>query len=297
MSAANKRQMSKLVLAWIIVVIIANIIAACYYSVSFFGASILKAVWNSSFHIIACLLSIVACIMLLRWKIYGFYLLAIITLFVDGTDFFFIHHSIFVALSGILGIFIWFGILCIKKDGVSVWKNSDIGFDYKHFRHIYQLTSVLIVSVLFGGLYIGFSMKRDDSTLIVEKYPQTADEVWTQLDSPSVTIGQIRKIEKYPILQHMDLEQRQKAEIRMMAMKHILLNCIMIDVHTVRSLKNTYLLHADELSTEQKDVLEWFFRQDVEAQRLWEREKGNASLSEFKLTIIQAMQRNNFDLK
>ena len=93
-----------------------------------------------------------------------------------------------VLLSGLFAILIWWGILQIKKDGVSAWSLLEDGWDYKHCRHLYQLFGFIIgillilTIVAYTGNHEGNPyediLPSDDSELIVDSVAVDDDIVW-----------------------------------------------------------------------------------------------------------------------
>lgn len=294
MNETDMKQRNKLVTIWLTLVMLANVVTMGYYFISLFSVSGANIILSFGFHAIGSILSVIACVMLFRWKKYGFYLLAVITLFVSTADLFLIHNGLLIFSSSIIALFICFGILYIKKNGVSVWKNSENGFDYKHFRHIYQLSTALILVILtVGG--VRYMTVVDSQPLNNRNYSTLSikDGVTYNLDHPAIRMKQITKIEEE--LNDLPTDSIKQVKDRIIALKHILLNCIMPDVHKDRSLENAYLIYMDDLSDEQKGILEWYFNQDKRARKLWEECEGVESLTDFKGAVLEIM--NRYDIK
>ena len=112
------------VTAWLVFMIVANSILALYY---LFTSDKLAQALHTSTIAIGCLivlgiLNVVCSIMLLRWKILGFYGFIVTTVFA-----FILNLNIGISpiscFIGLLGFAILYGILQIKQNGVTAWSN------------------------------------------------------------------------------------------------------------------------------------------------------------------------------
>lgn len=173
--------------------------------------------------------------------------------------------------------------LFLKKKGRSSWSQMKDGMDLAHFKHIYQLSTFLILlSAGYGGYaYYTMADKKTDTEYPFPDAGEALSDSEVQkslkaLDRTTITLGQISEIEK--VIMNIPPEY----EVRIMALRHILAGHITADEHDVESFKIAYTLRKGALSEEQQHVLDWFFRQNKSVMELWESSGSSASLAVFQ---------------
>lgn len=138
--------------AWLWLVIAVNLVACGYYAIQMFSMEYNTLVWGFGLTSILALGNVLGAILLMRWNKYGFYLFIACTIINAIINIGILDLGISSGIQGIIAILIWWGILHIKKDGISAWKLMDGGWDYKHCRHLYQLfgiiTGILLIATI-----------------------------------------------------------------------------------------------------------------------------------------------------
>lgn len=172
--------------AWLWLTVILNLIYAIYYAVMMFDA------YTSSMSLGLGLLSILAAfnilgsILLMRWNKRGFYIFLVASILAAIVNLGVLEMGLSFVSSGVLGIFLWWGILQIRKNGVSAWKLMENSWDYKHCRHLYQFFGVIIgillvlTIVAFSGNHAGNPYERILSSaddILVEDSVVVDDEI------------------------------------------------------------------------------------------------------------------------
>lgn len=135
--------------AWLWLVIAANLACCGYYAIQMFSVWSNTMVWGFGLLSILALGNVLGAILLLRWNKCGFYLIIAGSIITAIVNLGILNLGVIVSMQGLFALLIWWGILQIKKDGVSVWKHMNGGWDYKHCRHLYQLFGIIA-----GGLLI-----------------------------------------------------------------------------------------------------------------------------------------------
>lgn len=127
------------------------------FSYMFLGAYNLANIFNDhrnipssliygSFVIIS-LFNIRGCVMLLKGKRYGFYLLVVFSSLAFGISM--VHVNVPIAVCNIMVIAICWGVLYVKKNGMAAWTLMDKGIDNKPLQYIcYLLGVVLVLSIV-----------------------------------------------------------------------------------------------------------------------------------------------------
>lgn len=144
--------------AWLWIIIISNLCLCCYYAIE-----TVDGYWGYGLLSVLTLGNVLGAILLLRWNRYGFYLLiadAIISMIVNVSV---MNIDFMSCISGILGLFIWYAFLQIKKNGVSAWKLMNDGWDYKHCRHLYQLFAIVAGILLLSTIIMSNNKVPDIS--------------------------------------------------------------------------------------------------------------------------------------
>lgn len=184
-----------------------------------------------------------------------------------------------------LYISVLFVLLFQKIKGKSSWKQMDNSLDFAHFRHIYQLSTVILLFIFVSAYFVMPSKTEieltddDDIEIIV------ADVSQDRLDSPDVTIEEVVSFEK--VYNENNAVGNRDSDItnRILALKHLLLSGLMPDVHNRENLVNIFMIHAGAFSAEQQEIIDWYLALDVSQQAEWNVCDKVNTLSEFKETI------------
>lgn len=229
--------------------------------------------WHKSgiiFVVLASLLSSVALsITCAGWLTYSF-----------GSNGIYIPYIIMVLF---LGTF--FALLFHKCKGKSTWQQMDSSLDIAHFRHIYQLSTIIFLFIFISAYFVmpadtnAGLVEDDDIEKIVANVPRA------RLDSPDVTIEEVVSYEKTYNENNAIENRNSKITNRIFALKHLLLSGLMPDVHNRDNLVNICMIHAGAFSSEQQEIIDWFLALDVSQQSEWNVCDKVKTLSEFKEII------------
>lgn len=193
----------------------------------------------------------------------------------------YIPYIIMVLYVGIL-----FALLFRKVREKSSWKQMENGLDLAHFRHIYQLSTVILIFIFVSAYFV---MPPDTETEFTEDddiEKVVANVSQNRLDSPDVTIEEVVSFEKQYNENNTVGNRDNKITNRIFALKHLLLSGLMPDIHNRDNLVNICMIHAGSFSAEQQEIIDWYLGLDVSQQSEWNVcDKVNA-LSEFK-EIVQ----------
>lgn len=192
----------------------------------------------------------------------------------------YIPYIIMVLYVGIL-----FALLFQKVRGRSSWQQMENGLDLAHFRHIYQLSTVILLFIFVSAYFVmppntDTELAEDDD---IEKIVANVSQ--DRLDSPDVTIEEIVSFEKQ-YNENNTVENRDNTITnRIFALKHLLLSGLMPDVHNRDNLVNICMIHAGSFSEEQQEIIDWYLGLDISQQSEWNVCDKVNTLSEFKETI------------
>lgn len=193
----------------------------------------------------------------------------------------YIPYIIMVLYVGIL-----FALLFQKVRGKSSWQQMENGLDLAHFRHIYQLSAVILLFIFVSAYFVmppnteTVLAEDDDIEKIVANVPQD------RLDSPDVTIEEVVSFEKVYNENNAVGNRDNKITNRIFALKHLLLSGLMPDVHNRDNLVNICMIHAGSFSKEQQEIIDWYLGLDVSQQSEWNVCDKVNTLLEFK-EIVQ----------
>lgn len=181
-------------------------------------------------------------------------------------------------------------VLKARPSGNTIWSEMRSGMDIKHSRHIYQLTSGLLVGVIITILFYKPSVTRTDETSTYSD--DTYDKVvvprivnYTLLDSVNVTLNEIVSIES--MIDSIPIESKLVYNKRIFALKHVLLSGLMTDKHNTLNLKNICKIHTGDFSTDQQRILDWYLNLPQEEQEVWLDCPSVDNLSDFEKEVKQ----------
>ena len=181
-------------------------------------------------------------------------------------------------------------LLFVKTKGQTAWKQMSTGFDYTHFRHIYQLSSVIITIIVIIAIWempkrTEVNVSSEDEILQIIK-----DVPAERLDATDVTIEEVVSFEKQ-YNDANDVNSRDtKITKRIFALKHLLLSGLMPEIHNRENLINICMVHAGEFSPEQQAIIDWFLALDISIQDEWNVCEKAASIKEFKSKIEERIK-------
>lgn len=183
-----------------------------------------------------------------------------------------------------------FALLFFKAKGKTAWQQMEAGFDYKHFRHIYQLSTVIIVAIAITAYFVMPNQPEVDvdtedeiSHLIENVSPE-------RLDAADVTIEEVVSFEKQ-YNDANDVNSRDKnITKRIFALKHLLLSGLMPEIHNRENLVNICMVHAGEFSPEQQAIIDWYLALDISIQEEWNICNKAISISDFKSKIEERIK-------
>ena len=181
-------------------------------------------------------------------------------------------------------------LLFVRAKGQTAWKQMSAGFDYAHFRHIYQLSSVIITIIVI--IAIGEMPKQTEVNVSSEdEILQIIKDVPAErLDATDVTIEEVVSFEKQ-YNDANDVNSRDtKITKRIFALKHLLLSGLMPEIHNRENLINICMVHAGEFSPEQQTIIDWFLALDISIQEEWNVCEKAASIKEFKSKIEERIK-------
>ena len=192
----------------------------------------------------------------------------------------YIPYIIMVLYVGLL-----FVLIFQKIKGMSAWQQMDNNLDLAHFRHIYQLSAFILLVIFVSAYFImppSTEAKRSEDDDIEKVIVNVSQD---RLDSPDVTIEEVVSFEKTYNENNAVENRDSKITNRIFALKHLLLNGLMPDVHNRDNLVNICMIHAGSFSPEQQEIIDWFLGLDVSQQAEWNVCDKVNTLSEFKETI------------
>lgn len=269
---------------WLNVLVIINILFLIYI----WGKQLitdqqsLNIVLEMTSYTVMVITNIVGIVYLVRNLRLGIYILFIIPLLLSLLSFVFIGYiPSYMYISFFLAVITFIGML-IKIAGKSVWEQMKAGVDWKHFRHIYQLSFILLFLTVGYGGYVYYELSENsmgDKPALGRSEVLNETEVEKSLkalDRITITLGQISEIEKVIV------NVPPKYEARIMALRHILAGHIVSNSHDIKAFKMAYTLRRNALSQAQQEVLDWFFRQNEEVVRIWQESDGCESIDVFQ---------------
>lgn len=236
--------------------------------------------WEISLCTIVGIINIVGIVYILRNLQFGVFLLLFSNLIIFLLQLFLTENvPIFIWIS-LFFVIIIFLLLFLKSNGRTIWAQMNKGIDISHFKHIYQLSTLLILMTLcYGGYnYLALRNGKESKNVSEEDVSNKIDkeELLKKLDNVDITLEEISRIEN--VIKDLPLEY----EARIMALKHILAGHIVPDTHDIEAFRMAYFLRKDAMAKEQQEVLDWFFRQHSDVMRVWENSNGCNSIALFQ---------------
>lgn len=249
---------------------------------------------------ISALFNCIGLTLLLRWHSTGLFIVGVTSL-VSAIAFSFTCAGWLIYYFGTIGVFIPYLIfalywLCltlllfVKTKGRTAWQQMSTGFDYTHFRHIYQLSSVIIAIIVTIAIW---EMPKQTEAKIdgEDEISQIIKDVPAErLDAIDVTIEEIVSFEK-KYNETIAVNNRDKnITKRIFALKHLLLSGLMPEIHNRENLVNICMVHAGEFSPEQQEVLDWYLALDISVQDEWNVCEKATCISDFKNKIEERIK-------
>lgn len=250
----------------------------------------------------SCLIASVGFQLISRWQRLGFYVisavyicasLSLYSLFASELISLIGPYGEFVPIAISLGlIFLLVILLFLIKDnktGKNCWSQMSNGADIKHFRHIYQLTSVLLV--VCGGLIYYLPMTRShEAPKQQSQEPIQSNRAisYELLDSANVTFEEVISIE--PMIDSIPENLQLKYHKRVFALKHLLLSGIMAKEHDTKDIINISKVHLGEFSDSQQQILDWYLALPKESQQKWTECPSANNLQDFKQKLTDKIE-------
>lgn len=211
---------------------------------------------------------------------------ALIKIFLYQSGFGYVYWTLFI-LSALFFLAFMTSIIAVKDK----WKGMGKGLDLKHFRHIYQLTVIFVIILLLSTAYV---FLKEPGLLANQKKEKVHSDFNVEDASNNERVHDLGDIEislkdiSY-IEQHTpDLSFEQKA--RIMALRHLLAGHIVASNHDLKAFRDAYQLRRDDLSKEQQEVLDWFFRQHSDAHNLWKDMTNVSTIADLKRNVSKVMR-------
>lgn len=169
-----------------------------------------------------------------------------------------------------------------RSSNKSIWSEMSNGLDIKHSRHIYQLSSFLIITIVVLMCLYKPSVTQ---TLVVSemegKEAVLPREIrHSLLDSANVTLNEVVVIEG--MIDSLPQNSQLTYNKRIFALKHILLSGLMTDKHNTLNLINISKIHSGDYSPEQQRILDWYISLPEAEQAIWLECPSVDNLSDFE---------------
>lgn len=171
-------------------------------------------------------------------------------------------------------------LLPLSKDDRNnmVW-----GFDLIRGKRFYLFAFLSIALIIFlcntckhthSTIDVLDSSTTDSSLL----YNTTVDPI--DIFSPNITFKQLTLIEK-----QLPADSLKQYQLCIIAMKHILLNELMLEAHSSDNLRNIIRIYRGYFASQQQEILDWYKQLPPEHQDVWNHCPKVNNLSEFKETL------------
>jgi len=242
--------------------------------------------------------------LIIRWQKLGFYIIEGIAI-IASTILCFVSKGIMAETIGGLYVPIAITVAVLimlvlflfilrngKKNGKTCWQQMSSGADIRHFRHIYQLTTVLFLATIGFTAYSASSKKdyiptiESETIVRINKVRPLSYEL---LDSANITLDGIEAIE--PLIDSIPAELQLKYSKRVVALKHLLVSGIMVSKHSPSNIINISKIHHGEFSDSQQQILDWYASLPKDNQELWIECPSANNLTEFKANLLKAIEK------
>jgi hypothetical protein len=163
------------------------------------------------------------------------------------------------------------------------------GADIRHFRHIYQLTTTLLLLTVGLMFYLPTTKHEDTPDIKIEKaIVSTREASYELLDSANVTLDEVISIE--PMIDSIPTNLQLKYNKRIFALKHLLLSGIMANEHDTKDIINISKVHLGEFSESQQQILDWYLGLPKESQDKWIDCPPVTNLQDFKVKLTETIE-------
>lgn len=152
------------------------------------------------------------------------------------------------------------------------------------------IAAVMVLSCAVGAVVYKSIIGKAEQA-IEHHDPQTPTvQALEMLSTTNLTMKRIQEIER-DVKHNGTDEEENNLKKRISALKHLYLEGLQADQPQVRAIYNIYLIHKDELSKQQRELMIWFFDRPEGVKQRWEqRTVKPQSLDEFR-QLIEAQQQ------
>lgn len=165
---------------WLWLIIILNFIFLIVYVFASFSESSPLRTWGMGLLSSLALINILGGILLMRWNKFGFYVLVADSILAIFCNTYFMQINIAVSVTSLVAILIWFGILQIRKNGISAWEQLEGGLDWTHCRHLYQVFMAIAAIIIVITAFNANGTKADNTTQDEATASVDADDATTE---------------------------------------------------------------------------------------------------------------------
>ena len=292
---SEKKERNNILTVYLKLALIFNIMLIVGGIAMLFSTSDTYGIYAAAIYSISALFNCIGITLLLRWHSTGFFIVGSISL-ISAVSLSFTFAGWLNYYFGSVGVFIPYVVfaiyllsmlllLFVRDKGKTAWQQMDSGFDYTHFRHIYQLSSVIIAIIVI--IAILEMPKQPEVNVDAEgEISQIIKNVPAErLDATDVTIEEVVSFEKQ-YNESIAVNNRDKnITKRIFALKHLLLSGLMPEIHNRENLVNICMVHAGEFSPEQQEILDWYLALAISAQEEWNVCEKASSIKDFKSKI------------
>ena len=172
---------------WLIVCMIAHAINGAMFA----SFTLMNNAYEPAFMAIFSGFSIWGLYLLWRWEKWGYWILATSS-FISAL--FYSYNYLLPVLSSAMllslistaiSMLILYGILCIKKDGVSTWSQLNVDSDFMRERqHRLSIAGIAVLTLILVG-YVRVATSESDAQMHLAQYEQLADECRQLTDAGS----------------------------------------------------------------------------------------------------------------
>ncbi len=295
---AENKERNKILTTYLEATIVFNLLLIVGGMAMLFSTADTYGIYAAGICSISALFNCIGLTLLLRWHSTGLFIVGVTSL-VSAIAFSLTCAGWLNYYFGSIGVFFPYFIstlylLCltlllfVKTKGKTAWQQMSAGFDYTHFRHIYQLSSVIIaviITIAILEMPKQTEVDAEDEILhIIKNVPPK------RLDATDVTIEEVVSFEKQYNESIAVNNRDQKITKRIFALKHLLLSGLMPEIHNRENLINICMVHAGEFSPEQQAIIDWYLALDISIQDEWNICNKARSISDFKSKIEERIK-------